>query len=138
MSQSAALVEESFAKIQPQLSSFGTRFYENLFAANPAAKPLFANTDLAAQEEKLVNSLEFVVENLRNPTVVQEALHTLGARHVGYGTVPEHYPLVGNALLATLAEYLGDAWTPAVEQAWSDAYRALTQLMLEGAHRELA
>jgi hemoglobin-like flavoprotein len=46
--------------------------------------------------------------------------------------LPEYYPLFGNALLKTLAQYLGQDWTEEVKQAWSDAYDAISTLMLEG------
>lgn len=47
-------------------------------------------------------------------------------RHVKYGVLPEHYPMVGSTLLKMLEHYLGEGWTPAVHQAWADAYTAIT------------
>ena len=41
------------------------------------------------------------------------------------GVRPEHYPMVGEALLETFAEYLGDRWTPELKSAWAEAYGAL-------------
>ena len=127
------LLEQSFAEIKPQADNFVNSFYENLFTANPEAKPLFANTDMAEQKKKLLASLVLVVENLRTPDVLSNTLKGLGARHVKYGALPEHYPLVGNALLTTFEQYLGDKWTPAVKQAWVDAYGAISEIMLDGA-----
>ena len=37
-------------------------------------------------------------------------LTSLGTKHVGYGVVPEHYAIVGEALIATLGDALGDAF----------------------------
>lgn len=127
------LLERSFEKIKPQAAEFASSFYDNLFTAYPAAKPLFTTTDMAAQQKKLVGSLVLVVENLRKPDVLSSTLKGLGARHVQYGALPEHYPLVGNALLMTFEQYLGGDWTPATKQAWVDAYGAISTLMLEGA-----
>ncbi|MGK7924262.1 MAG: globin family protein, partial [Spirulina sp.] len=122
-----------FEKIKPKADEFVSSFYENLFTANPEAKPLFGSTDMAAQKKKLLGSLVLVVENLRKPEVLSEALKGLGARHVEYGALPEHYPLVGNALLTTFAQYLSEDWTEEVKQAWVKAYGVITELMLEGA-----
>ena len=127
------LLEQSFAVIKPQADNFVASFYENLFTANPEAKPLFASTDMAEQKKKLLASLVLVVENLRMPDVLENSLRGLGARHVKYGALPEHYPLVGNALLTTFEQYSGDKWTPEVKQAWIDAYGAITEIMLDGA-----
>lgn len=65
--------------------------------------------------------------------VLSKALKGLGARHVKYGALPAHYPLVGNSLLKTLEQYAGKAWTSDVKDAWVGAYGAITELMLEGA-----
>ena len=133
MSLQVETLEQSFEKIKPYADEFVSSFYENLFSANPEAKPLFGSTDMAAQKKKLLGSLVLVVENLRKPDALSEALKGLGARHVKYGALPEHYPLVGNALLTTFEQYLGPTWTEEVKQAWVEAYGAITQLMLEGA-----
>ncbi len=133
MSLQVELLETSFAQIRPRLDEFGESFYTNLFTTYPEAKPLFSDTSMAIQHQKLTQSLELAVDNLNNPDVLSEALKDMGARHVNYGTLPEHYPLVGDALLQTFEEYLGSEWTPEVKQAWTDAYGAITQLMLDGA-----
>ncbi|ERN40599.1 hemoglobin-like flavoprotein [Rubidibacter lacunae KORDI 51-2] len=127
------LLETSFEKVKPRAEEFASSFYENLFFDYPDAKPLFANADLKAQSKKLLASLVFVVDNLKNPDALTKALKGLGARHVRYGALPEHYPLVGNTLLKTFAQYLGDAWTPATEKAWTEVYGVITEVMLDGA-----
>ena len=99
----------------------------------PDAKPLFTHSNMAEQKKKLLASLVLVVENLRNPDALSDSLRGLGARHVKYGALPEHYPLVGNSLLATFEQYLQDKWTPDVKQAWVGAYGAITEIMLDGA-----
>lgn len=127
------LLETSFAQVKPVANEFADRFYENLFTDYPAAQPLFANTDIKQQSKKLLQSLVLVVENLRKPDALGDALTGLGARHVKYGALPEHYPLVGNTLLKTFEEFLGAAWTDEVKQAWIDAYGAISTIMLDGA-----
>jgi hemoglobin-like flavoprotein len=59
-----------------------------LFIAHPEVKPLFAKIDMATQQKKLLNALILVVENLRNPESLGQVLSALGARHVGYGAIP--------------------------------------------------
>ena len=127
------LLESSFEKVKPHAEDFASSFYENLFADYPAAKPLFTETDVKAQSKKLLASLVFVVENLKNPGALTEALQGLGARHVKYGALPEHYPLVGNTLLKTFGQYLKEDWTEEVKEAWVQAYGVITEVMLDGA-----
>lgn len=133
MSLNVELLETSFGKVKPHADEFSSSFYTNLFTAYPEAKPLFANTNIEEQSKKLLASLVLVVENLRKPDVLTDSLKGLGARHVQYGALPEHYPLVGNALLMTFEQFLQSDWTAETKQAWVDAYGAISALMLDGA-----
>lgn len=133
MALQAEVLEQSFEKVKPNANEFVVSFYDNLFTDYPAAKPLFANSDMASQQKKLLDSLVLVINNVRKPEALVGALKGLGARHVQYGALPAHYPLVGGSLLKTLEMYLGDDWTPEVKQAWVEAYGAISSLMLDGA-----
>ncbi|MGB3203842.1 MAG: pentapeptide repeat-containing protein [Crinalium sp.] len=127
------LLESSFEKIKPHADEFAASFYENLFIAHPEYQPMFAHIEMAKQRKKLINSLVLVVENLRSPEALVPVLNALGGRHIGYGVIPKYYRPVGDALLMAFEQYLQEDWTPDVKQAWTDAYRAITGLMLKGA-----
>ena len=127
------LLEKSFRQVSKQAIAFSASFYKALFQHYPELEPMFAEVSSEAQEKKLIFSLAAIVENLRNPEVMQQALLSLGARHVQVGTVKEHYPLVGRALIETFEKYLGDDWTPEVANAWLEAYDAISSIMLKGA-----
>lgn len=133
MSVQVELLEESFEKIKPIAPQFADTFYENLFSDYPEAQPLFAHTNMGQQKQHLVKALALIVANLRDPDALTTNLKALGARHLTYGTIKEHYPLVGSTLLKTMSFYLAEDWTPEVEQAWIDAYDAIRSIMLEGA-----
>lgn len=126
------LLETSFAQLQEQKAEFSNSFYSNLFADYPQVKPLFKSTDMDEQAKKLFASLVLVVNNLKNPDLLKDALEGLGTRHVKYGAIPEHYPLVGGTLIKSMAATLKDQWTPEYQKAWADAYAAITEIMLAG------
>ena len=132
MTLNVELLESSFSQIKAQETEFMTHFYTLLFADYPAVKPLFAKTHMEKQAKQLFKALVLVIDNLRHPEVLANALKGLGTRHIQYGVLPEHYPMVGSTLLKTLSTYLNSAWTPATEQAWGEAYTAVTALMLSG------
>ncbi|MBE9011297.1 flavohemoprotein, partial [Pseudanabaenaceae cyanobacterium LEGE 13415] len=90
-------------------------------------------TPMNEQGKKLFASLVLVINSLRQPDALNGALTGLGTRHVQYGVLPEHYPMVGNTLLKTLESFLGTDWTPQTKQTWIDAYDAIAEIMLEGA-----
>lgn len=127
------LVEQSFESIKVQEELFAAKFYDNLFIANPSLQPLFEDTDVTEQGKVLHKTLVLIIENLRKPNILDGSLRGLGARHVEYGVQPEHYPIVGNALLKTFAQVLNDKYTPEVQQAWVNSYGDIVELMLEGA-----
>jgi hemoglobin-like flavoprotein len=133
MSLNVELLESSFSQIKERETEFTNHFYTNLFADYPEVKPLFANTHMEKQARQLFNSLILVVDNLCRPDVLTNALNGLGTRHVKYGVLPKHYPMVGSSLLKALSICLENAWTPATELAWSEAYAVVTQLMLSSA-----
>lgn len=127
------LLRQSFDRIRIRKDEFASSFYDHLWTDNPEAKALFANTDMKKQKKMLLASLVLIMENLRQPDLLSDTLKQLGARHVQYGTLGEHYPLFGAALLKTFKSYLGTEWTSEVEQAWVEAYDQITKIMLAGA-----
>jgi hemoglobin-like flavoprotein len=126
-------LETSFDLIAPRGDELMDRFYSGLFTAAPAVKPLFAGTDLRRQKSMLLAALVLLRKSLRDLDAVVPALHALGARHVAYGARPEHYPVVGQVLIAAMAEVAAEAWRPAYEAAWAAAFAVVTDAMLAGA-----
>lgn len=131
------LVEDSFTHIRKHKEKFAERFYELLFEESPQLKPLFKETNIHRQSEKLYESLVLLVENIRHPEVLQSVLGPLGQNHKAYGAIEQHYPYVGAALLKALEEYIGDDWTKEVAQAWTDTYGAVMEMMLAGTENSL-
>ena len=133
MSLDVATLETSFQAIAPRGAEFVDAFYRRLFAEHPETRVLFRQVTLADQKDKLLRALALTIENLRRPETLAPALRALGKRHGSYGVTAYHYPMVGLALLGTLAEFLGPAFTPRVRLAWADAFGAIMTSMLEGA-----
>jgi hemoglobin-like flavoprotein len=133
MSLQVDVLESSFQAIAPNGEAFVADFYDRLFVRFPETRTLFPATDMPKQHKKLLAALVLTIQNLRKPDVLAEHLKELGKRHVHYAVKPEHYPMVGAALLETFAAFLGERWTPEYQAAWADAYGAITNLMLEGA-----
>jgi hemoglobin-like flavoprotein len=128
-----ALVQESFAKVSPISEQAAIIFYDRLFEVAPGVKAMFP-TDMTEQRKKLMATLAVVVNGLSNLPSVLPAASSLAKRHVGYGAKPEHYPVVGAALLYTLEKGLGDAWTPELAAAWTAAYGTLCGYMISEAY----
>ena len=127
------LVQQSFAKVAPISDQAAVIFYDRLFEVAPGVKAMFP-ADMTEQRKKLMATLGAVVNGLSNIESLLPAASALATRHVSYGAKPEHYPVVGSALLWTLEKGLGDAWTPEVAAAWTAAYGTLSSYMISEAY----
>jgi hemoglobin-like flavoprotein len=126
-------LETSFDLVAPRGDELMDEFYSRLFETAPAVKPLFAHTDLKRQKAMLLGTLVLLRKSLRDLDAIVPKLRELGARHVAYGARPEHYPVVGEVLLASMAAVGGPAWKPEYEHAWSEAFSVVAWAMMEGA-----
>ena len=122
------LVQTSYKKVVPIAATAADLFYDRLFEVTPDLRKLFPQ-DLAEQKSKLMTMLTTAVTNLHQLYTVLPAVQELGRRHVGYGVKPEHYALVGGALLWTLDKGLGPDFTPEVKAAWTETYTPLAGAM---------
>lgn len=138
MSLNVEILQRTIKKIKPETEEFAVKFYENLFSDYPQFEPLFARSDMSEQRKHLVRALMLTVENFRDADTVQDSLKPLGVRHATYGATQELYPLFCKTLLKTFEFYLGEDWTPEVNAAWTNAFDAIAQLMVQGAKEESA
>lgn len=126
------LVQRSWAKVMPISDAAATLFYDRLFELDPSVRSLFKN-DMAEQKKKLMQTLAVAVDGLNNLNKLVPVLQSLGVRHHGYMVADHHYDLVGSALLWTLREGLGDAFTKDVETAWTEVYGIIADVMKKAA-----
>ena len=127
------LIRESWSAVEPIADTAAGLFYGRLFELDPAIERLFRRTDMAAQRKNLMQTLTVVVKSLDRLDQIVPAVQALGRRHAGYGVRETHYATVGSALLWTLEQGLGTAFTPAVRDAWSEAYGTLASVMIDAA-----
>jgi len=130
--QQIDLVRQSFALVQPIATQAATLFYGHLFDADSTLRHLFRG-DMAQQGERLMTMIGAAVNLLDRPDALIPVLQKLGARHSGYGVVDGHYATVGGALLLTLEQGLGDAFTPETRAAWTEMYGLVSRTMIEAA-----
>ena len=122
------LVKSSWAKVVPIAPTAAKLFYGKLFDLDPALRPLFKG-DMEEQGRKLMRMVGTAVNGLDRLDEIVPAVKDLGTRHAGYGVTDAHYDTVGAALLWTLGQGLGDAFTPETEAAWTKVYGLLADTM---------
>jgi hemoglobin-like flavoprotein len=109
---------------------FCQQFYENLLGEYPELKVLFPS--IKSQASSMAGILSLVISQLENLQRVNDILTSLGKRHsriIGVEVV--HYELVGNALLRTLQDRVGDGFTIDLENAWIKLYSYIANMMLQ-------
>ena len=107
----------------------GDLFYSKLFMANPSLRNMFPKK-MDEQYTKLMDMLSVIIARLDRMDELNEDIAAMARRHVHYGVRPAHYKLVGNALLWTLRQGLGQDWTIDLEQAWTKCYSNLADTMM--------
>ena len=131
--QDLRIIRATWAKVLPIAEQAADLFYGRLFEIAPDVKPMFAETDMAAQKGKLLTALNLAVQNADNPDALIPLLQEMGRRHVGYGVKDEHYDAVGAALLWTLEQGLGADFTAEACAAWTAVYGLVSDTMRSAA-----
>ena len=126
------IIKLTFAQVMGSKDKVGRLFYDRLFTIAPETRPLFKG-DIDAQSRKLMETLALAIGMLRDMPTLVATLEALAQRHVGYGVRDEHYDKVGEALLWTLEQGLGPAFTPDARAAWTALYGAVAQIMRKAA-----
>ena len=123
------LIQDTWAQVVPIADQAAAIFYQRLFEIDPSTRPLFNTTDMAQQRKKLLQILSVAVSSLDNLGALGKTVEGLGHRHAGYGVKDTHYDSVGVALLWTLEQGLGAAWTPEAAATWKEVYGLLSSIM---------
>ena len=123
------LVKETWHQIVPIADAAAQLFYGRLFETDPEIQAFFRGADMAEQRRKLIQALTLVVHGIDHLEQLVPTLAELGRRHRQYGIEDVHYDTVGTALLWTLEQGLGSAWTPQAQAAWSGAYAVVANIM---------
>ena len=131
-SRQIELVQDSFRLVEPILEAATAMFYDRLFEIDPSLRQLFRRSR-EEQGRMLAQALTVVAKGIDRPEQLKKGVKALGERHAGYGVRDEHYATVGTALLWTLEQGLGDAFTPEVRDAWAAAYGWLAFTMQRAA-----
>ena len=124
------LVQSSWSKVLPNSEKAAVLFYGRLFEIDPSTKVLFKG-DMKEQGRKLMAMITAAVNGLNDLDRLVPVMQDLGRRHGGYGVQDKHYGSVASALLWTLEQGLGEAFTPEVKNAWTETYMLLASVMKE-------
>jgi nitric oxide dioxygenase len=122
-------VKTSWSYVMKDAEEAGTLFYRKLFQLDPSLRLLFKH-DIDAQAGKLTDMVTYIIARLQRMDDIERVITALATRHVQYGTRPEHYQTVGQALLWTLETVLEDRWDDDTRAAWTEMYGLVATTMI--------
>lgn len=107
-------------------------FYNRMFRENPEVAPLFnrSNQTSGTQQRALAGAICAFAANVDQLEVLGAAVETIAQKHAALRILPEHYPIVGANLLASIREVLGEAATDEIIDAWAEAYGFLANILM--------
>jgi NAD(P)H-flavin reductase/hemoglobin-like flavoprotein len=128
----AAALKASWAQVAQQGDRAAEFFYAALFTLDPSLRAMFPAA-MGGQRDKLLAALGHVVSNVDDGDTLVAFVKQLGVDHRRFEVRPEHYPIVGQALLHTLAKGIGASWTEQLAADWAAAYGLVSSTMIDAA-----
>ncbi|PYF07228.1 nitric oxide dioxygenase [Ureibacillus chungkukjangi] len=107
-------------------------FYSNMLNKHPELLNYFnrANQARGRQQTALANTVLAAAKYIDNLQAIIPPVMQIAHKHRGLGILPEHYPIVGENLLAAIKEVLGDAATDDIINAWAEAYGVIADVFI--------
>lgn len=129
------LISRNYALIRQHERSYSSLFYHRLLHRYPFTRTLFPD-DMGHQADVFRETLDALIESVGDMDRQLPRLTELARRHVGYGVEARQYPAVGEVLIDSFGEMLGDRFTPAMRQAWGALYDLVASAMIRSAYPE--
>ena len=124
--QSLSVVQATAPVVAAHADEITAHFYPRMFAAHPELLRVFnqGNQATGEQSKALAGSVVAYAVQLIDPDApsFDHVMRRIAYKHVSLGIRPEQYTIVGENLLASVGEVLGDAVTPEIAAAWSEVY----------------
>ena len=125
-------VKSTVSVLQEGAEALTRHFYERMFKHNPEVLPLFnpVNQAQGTQQKTLAAAICAYAANIDNLDALSDAVELIANKHASLRIQPEHYPIVGENLLKSIKEVLGNAATDDIIDAWGKAYFFLADILI--------
>ena len=112
-------------------------FYKRMFTHNPEVAPYFNQANQTGKQQRaLAGAIVAYAANIDNLEVLGGAVELIAQKHASLMIKPELYPIIGENLLASIREVLGEAATDDIINAWAAAYGFLADILI-GRERQI-
>src|SRR5690606_36073875 len=98
------IVKSTAPILQEHGETLTRHFYKRMFSHNPEVGPFFnpAHQTSGSQQKALAGAICAYAANIDNLEVLGGAVELIAQKHASLQIKPEHYPIVGENLLASI------------------------------------
>jgi len=126
------LVESCWLKVKNNQGehAYSTIFYKSMFEQHPDIKSLFS-PDIESQKIKLLSTLNLIINGIHHLEELKESLLELGKLHKEINIDAPMYDIVISNAVTALKGASNNTTTQEEEKAWEQAFRVISDMMLE-------
>ncbi|GGA98158.1 NO-inducible flavohemoprotein [Macrococcus hajekii] len=121
----------------PVLEQHGTEittvFYAHMFEQHPELLNIFNKTNqkLGRQQNALAQTVLAAAKHIDHLEAIVPNVNQIAHKHRALEIKPEHYPIVGENLIYAIKKVLGEAATPEIINAWTEAYGVIADVFIQ-------
>ena len=126
------IIKQTVPVLQENGEALTRHMYERMFKHNPEVRDYFnpAHQVEGSQQRALAGAIVAYAQRIDQLEALGEPVELIAQKHVSLTIRPEHYPIVGENLLASIREVLGEAATDEIVDAWGAAYGQLAEIFI--------
>ncbi|OAP55783.1 hypothetical protein AYL99_09935 [Fonsecaea erecta] len=130
--QQKSIVKSTAPILQDHGVAITSVFYKRLLNNHLTLRNIFntAHQETGAQPAALAHAVWAYANNIDNLGALTAAVSRIGNKHASLDIQPDQYPIVGQELLASIKEVLGEAVTDEIIDAWQAAYAQLAEIFI--------
>jgi len=127
-----AVIKSTVPVLEVHGETITKTFYQTMFKNHPELLNIFnhANQRQGKQPTALANAVYAAAAHIDRLEDILPVVKGIGEKHRALGILPEHYPIVGQNLLASIKTVLGEAATDEIIDAWAKAYGVIADVFI--------
>ena len=127
------IVKSTVPVLQEYGKTITSAFYKRMLGNHPELLNYFnhANQRKGTQPTALANTILAAGQYIDQLETILPVVKQIAQKHRALSIRPEHYPIVGENLLAAIKEVLGDAATDDIIESWAEAYGVISNIFIQ-------
>ncbi len=124
------IVKKCIDDLSPNIEVLSPLFYKALFHLDIQLKTIFSG-NVVFLNRKFANMLA-TLKNVKHLENISDSISKMGQRHIlQYEAEIKHFPIMKQALLIALKEFLGKDYNNDLEEAWSSVFDEVAYIMVQ-------